>query len=120
MPAENVEEGRFWRESMRDNAVIIRPLRFYAQEMCQLVTQAAGSRGSAPAAGLVCNQNGPSIWRIGNNLLYTARPVLSEREPVARSPEAQRHIILVGKRCGPLEFAVLPETGLYDNEIWAP
>ena len=48
---------------------------------------------SAPAAGLVCNQGAPSIWRIGNNLLYTARPVLSEREPVARSPEAQRHII---------------------------
>ena len=42
---QSMEEGRFWRESMRDNAVIIRPLRVYAQEMCQLVTQAAGSRG---------------------------------------------------------------------------
>ena len=45
VPAEYVEGGRFWRESKRDNAVIIRPLRVYAQEMCQLVTQAAGSRG---------------------------------------------------------------------------
>ena len=81
---------------------------------------APSAHESAPAAGLLCNQGGPSIWRISNNLLYTARPVLSEREPVARSPEAQRHIILVAKRCGPPEFAVLPETGLYDNEIWAP